>query len=163
MMLSSVKLTKTLPALEKEIIDWLPVDIAGLALVQGIDSVGGSGAGLDVLHVLNENRAPKWSELLGWLKKQVAFDSVSPREWVLQLEDVHNSDDADHPAFKLLDLWKKAYAGEQIAVDHRQDEAADNSPFSLVRTKRTIPALRDVQPVDEEYFLNLWQWIDTNM
>lgn len=164
MMLSSVKLTKTLPTLQKETLDWLPVDIAALALVQGIEAIDGSGDKLDVLHVLNENRVPKWTNLLGWLKRRVAFDIVGPREWVVRLEDAQQGDGADHPAFKLLDLWKRAYTGEQtLAGDNQDDDAADSCSFDMAKTKEMIPALRNVQPVDEQYILKVWQWIDANM
>lgn len=163
-MLSSVKLTRTLPALAKETLAWLPVDIAAMALTQGIARVGGSGEGVDVLHVLNENRLPHWDDLLIWLGKEKAFDIESPAEWVARLEDAQEKDGADHPAFKLLGLWKKAYSDDGILDNGSQRKAAhDNRPPDLIKTKKQIPSLRNVKPVDEEYFLKLWRWIDAHM
>ncbi|KAH0254071.1 acetyl-CoA synthetase-like protein, partial [Aureobasidium melanogenum] len=76
MMLSSVKVSRALPNLDKETLDWLPVDLAATALMQGIASVDGSGDGAHVLHVLNEHRRPTWPTMLQWLKKRYAFDIV---------------------------------------------------------------------------------------
>ncbi|GAB7349481.1 hypothetical protein MBLNU459_g0193t1 [Dothideomycetes sp. NU459] len=163
MMLSSVKLTRTLPALKTEALDWLPVDIAALALVQGIDGVGGSGETVDVLHVLNENRVPKWAELMEWLRRRVAFEEASPREWVSRMEDAHNNGGADHPAFKLLGLWKRAYSRDDGQIDDSQKDRAGEVVFALSRTKAAIPVLRDVKPLDEAYFIKVWQWIEENM
>jgi len=160
MMLSSVKLTQTLPALTEETLDWLPVDIAANALTQGVNAIDGSGAGVNVLHVLNENRVPKWADLLMWLNKVKTFDTVSPSEWVSRLEQVQETDGANHPAFKLLDLWKRAYAPDRVLEDTEEERG---KPFALVKTKKVVPAMRDVQPVDEAYFLKVWQWIDAEM
>ena len=161
MMLSSVKLTRTLPAL-KESLDWLPVDIAATALREGVAGIGGSGEEVDVLHVLNENRVPEWPDLLAWLRKKETFTTVSPGKWVKRLEEAQENDGADHPALKLLDIWKKAYLNDNIQ-DEGQEAAASGRSFDLIRTKRLIPSMRDIKPVDEDYFLKVWYWIDANM
>lgn len=164
MMLSSVKLTRTLPALEGEALDWLPVDIAAVALTQGIDGLDGSGENISIMHVLNENRGSNWADLLSWLKTEMDFDAVSPTEWVARLEDAQQKDGADHPAFKLLDLWKKAYSVNGILTGgHDQENTSDAKIPGLDKTKRLIPVLRDVRPVDQKYFLKVWHWVDANM
>lgn len=162
-MLSSVKLTRTLPALD-ETLDWLPVDVAAEALTQGIDGVGGSGETVDVLHVLNKNRVPKWGDLLVWLKEEKAFDIIGPAEWVARLEDAQETDVADHPAFKLLGLWKRAYSdGRPVPENGVRDEMPHSRTPDLLKTEKTIPCLRDVKPLDKGYVLKLWRWIDHNM
>lgn len=164
LMLSSVKLTRTLPVLKEETLDWLPVDIAAMALVEGVAGASGSGEGVNVLHVLNENGVPKWPDLLGWLKKQRAFDTLNPREWIERLEVAQERDGADHPAFKLLDLWKKAYVDEHKSSEEGQVETVPGTKrFDLVKTRRLMPSMRNVKPVDEEYFIKLWHWIDAHM
>lgn len=163
MMLSSVKVTRTLPALQEETLDWLPVDIAAMALTQGIDGIDGSGERVNVLHVLNENRVPKWEDLLVWLKKEKDFDTVGPGEWVSRLEHAQEKDGAVHPAFKLLDLWKKAYSDEKIWEDRSQKDEPSSKYPEVVKTKDMIASLRDLKAVDEEYFFKLWHWIDANM
>lgn len=162
MMLSSVKLTGSLPSLDKETLDWLPVDIAATALMQGIASVDGSGDGVHVLHVLNENRLPTWATLLEWLQKRRAFDIVDPPKWVARLEDMQERDGVDHPAYKLLDHWKRAYAPD--CESGNQDSApAAVLPFDMARSKDAIAVLRHVKPVDEQYFAKIWDWIDSAM
>ena len=159
MMLSTVKLTKTLPDLAGESLDWLPVDTAATALVQGMASVPTSGDATDVLHVLNDNREPKWRQLLQWLQKEQDFAIVGPQEWVAQLERVQERNEKEHPAFKLLDHWKKAYGD-----NHRNEgKTYDACPFDMQNTKRAVPALRAVSPIDKDYFLKIWRWLDSNM
>ena len=63
MMLSLVKVTGTLPDLEDETLDWLPVDVAATAFVQGMASAGlispsngdgkgrGSDGDLSLIHI----------------------------------------------------------------------------------------------------------------
>ncbi|CAD0096493.1 unnamed protein product, partial [Aureobasidium mustum] len=161
MMLSSVKISRALPNLDKETLDWLPVDLAATALMQGIASVDGSGDGAHVLHVLNEHRRPTWPTMLQWLKKRCAFDIVDPPKWVARLEDMQERDGADHPAYKLLDHWKRAYAPEHKSED--TGSAPTVLPFDMSRTKQSVAVLRDVSPVDEQYFAKIWDWIDTTM
>ncbi|KAL1304897.1 hypothetical protein AAFC00_003815 [Neodothiora populina] len=166
-MLSSVKLTRALPALEQEPLNWLPVDTAAVALTQGIAGVGGSGDSVDVLHVLNENRVPLWTDLLEWLKEQESFDSMAPAEWVARLEDAQENTTAGHPAFKLLGLWKMAYLDEQTlkSANGRDGPAAQATMKTpdLQKTKAVISVLRDVKPMSKEQFLKLWHWIDMHM
>ncbi|KAI4715286.1 acetyl-CoA synthetase-like protein [Aureobasidium sp. EXF-10727] len=161
MMLSSVKISRALPNLDQETLDWLPVDLAATALMQGIASVDGSGDGAHVLHVLNEHRRPTWPTMLQWLKKRCAFDIVDPPKWVARLEDMQERDGADHPAYKLLDHWKRAYAPEHKAED--TSSAPTVLPFDMARTKDAVAVLRDVSPVDEQYFAKIWDWIDRTM
>lgn len=167
-MLSSVKLTRTLPDLRRETLDWLPVDIAATALTQGIGHMDGNGEGVKVMHVLNENRHPQWGDLLEWLHKRVDFDISSPAQWVSRLEaEQEKLDSADHPAFKLLDHWKKAFSDGQIYTKSgdsgEQSMGSDTKYFDLVKTKECIPCLRDVKPVDENYMLKVWDWVDASM
>ncbi|KAI4841682.1 acetyl-CoA synthetase-like protein, partial [Aureobasidium sp. EXF-8846] len=161
MMLSSVKLSGALPNLDKETLDWLPVDLAATALMQGIASVDGSGDGAHVLHVLNEHRRPTWPTMLQWLKKRYAFDIEDPPKWVARLEDMQEGDGADHPAYKLLDHWKRAYAPEHESED--TSSAPTILPFDMARTKHSVAVLRNVSPVNEEYFAKIWDWIDRTM
>lgn len=164
MMLSSVKISGALPNLDKETLDWLPVDLAATALMQGIASVDGSGDSSHVLHVLNEHRRPTWPTMLQWLKKRCAFDIVDPPKWVARLEDMQEGDGADHPAYKLLDHWKRAYAPEH---EHKSEEDTSSAPtvlpFDMARTKQSVAVLRNVSPVNEQYFAKIWDWIDSAM
>ncbi|KAK0784708.1 putative NRPS-like protein biosynthetic cluster [Friedmanniomyces endolithicus] len=159
MMLSAVIVTGSLPGLGQEKLDWLPVDVAAKALIQGAEAPV-RDAGVAVYHVLNDNEKPVWTEMLGWLKKRESFEVVAPAEWVKQLESAVNGG-SDHPASQLLDHWRRAYV--------RQDEGSAKSDreakvrFDMSRTKAALPVLRDVRPVDEAYFEKLWTWISASM
>ncbi|KAK5124063.1 hypothetical protein LTR85_002260 [Meristemomyces frigidus] len=158
MMLSAVKVTGSLPALGEEKLDWLPVDVAAAALIQGA-AASSKGGQVSVFHVLNDNKRPVWTDLLTWLRHQETFDVVSPAVWVRQLEEAIN-EGSDHPSGQLLDHWKRAY-GSQTDVGGKQETRSVT--FDMVQTKDALPALHTVEPVAEAYLRKLWSWIGENM
>ena len=185
LMLSSVKATGTLPDLQDEPLNWLPVDVAAEAIVQ----VGGIGPGTEggrvhdgqeeilVYHILNPHRTPHWRDLLGWLRRLYPdFTVVHPQEWVNTLENLM----VEHPAKKLLWLWKGSYGSESISAAHKpggeepetkggngSDEAKSKGEQELMwamdRTNSAIPAIKHVRPLDEELFAKIWRWIYEEM
>lgn len=181
LMLSLVKVTRTLPDLGNEALDWLPVDIAAQSIMQAIaGSEQSSSGGLpDVLHILNNKGKPDWRQLLQWLHKREDFAIVSPPMWVAQLEQAQQSEQSQsqeaqqsegprpgHPGFKLLAHWKRAYGGAAaIDPDTRMVEhtKAQRQCFDMDKTRRAVPALRTVAEVDEDYFALIWRWIDSTM
>ncbi|KAK4980938.1 hypothetical protein LTR28_011564 [Elasticomyces elasticus] len=163
MMLSTVKLTHSLPDLEDQSLDWLPVDVAARAMVQGAAVLGrdGDDEALKVFHVVNEHKEPKWTDLLRWLGDRERFEIVSPKVWVERLEEAQERE-AEHPAYKLLDHWKRAFANESGETGGAGEEGTGKA-FEMHVTKRAIPALRDVRPVDEVYFGKIWEWLQKEM
>jgi len=157
MMLSTVKLTKSLPALQNEPLNWLPVDLAAEAFVEATAHIEQSEEATRVYHVLNEHKTPDWMKLLDWLKKMEKFETVGPQEWVQQLEGMER-EAADHPAMKLLGHWKKAYGSGKSPAD-----ATQLPEWDMQRTKQAAPVLKDVHPVDEEYFRKIWDWLQSNI
>ncbi|CAO2648799.1 Nn.00g097480.m01.CDS01 [Neocucurbitaria sp. VM-36] len=155
MMLSTAKLIKCLPDLGNEPLDWLPVDVAAEAFLEAtrVDSESEKSKEMSVYHVLNPHRSPTWHEMLHWLHKKEDFEIVSPQEWVRRLEDC---DTTDHSALKLLGLWKDSYGNES-------DDSKQRPQFSMVETRKDIPALRDVKPLDEAYMGRIWEWIHKNV
>lgn len=161
MMLSAVKITKSLPALQDEPLDWLPVDVAAAALMQGIASARRCGDDIYVLHVLNAHRAPNWMDLLGWLQKRQDFAILRPKEWVESLEmHAQKGEEGDHPALKLLQHWKMAFGDDAV---ERREEEAPRKTFDLGKTRLACPVLRDVTPVTEDYFFRIWDWLEKSM
>ncbi|KAJ9645318.1 hypothetical protein H2199_003324 [Coniosporium tulheliwenetii] len=159
MMLSTVRLTGCLPDLKDEPLAWLPVDVAAQAFVEATAHVSSSqaGEGMKVYHVLNEHQTPLWTEMLRWLQKSEEFEIVEPREWVERLEGMQEKM-KDHAALKLLDHWKKAYAEEK-----EEGDTVKGPRFELGETKRAAKVMREVRPVDEEYFGKMWRWLQTSM
>jgi thioester reductase-like protein len=153
MMLSTARVIQCLPDLGDEPLDWLPVDIAAKAFVETTMAAVGKGDAMPVYHVLNPLREPTWHEMLQWLKKKENFEIVSAQEWVRRLEE---SDKADHSALKLLGLWKESYGDASQASQQRPQ-------FSMVETKKNVPALRDIKPLDEAYVGRVWDWVQANV
>ncbi|OJD35009.1 acetyl-synthetase-like protein [Diplodia corticola] len=140
--------------------------------------VGGSGC--KVYHVLNEHCEPDWMRLLEWLGKLEDFEVVEPGVWVERLEErmaavEGEGEGQQHPALKLLGHWKNAYGeGEGEAGRATAGGAERPSPagatsaddgrrrrriFAMEETKKVAPVLRNVRPVDEEYFGKIWTWL----
>jgi thioester reductase-like protein len=152
MMLSTARLIKCLPDLKDEPLDWLPVDVAAKAFLE-TTRVGGGSEEMPVYHVLNPHREPTWREMLQWLQKKEQFDIVSPKEWVDRLEACQ---DSEHSALKLLGLWKESFGSGS-------KESTPRPQFSMTETRKCVPALRYVTPLDEEYVGRIWDWIQQNM
>lgn len=185
LMLSLVKLTRTLPDLDERL-DWLPVDIAANGIVQGMsgdDDVGESrgdevksmdgrpnlqdgisGVGeaakmtdvVHIRHIVNARENPTWTEMLKWLAPWQDFEVLQAKKWVTQLEEREHQGTQSHPAFNLLGLW-------QAYKEDGSDKPANKKTFAVGQTEAKIPAMRDVHPIDEQYFLKIWRWIDANM
>jgi thioester reductase-like protein len=152
MMLSTAQLIKRLPDLKNEPLDWLPVDVAAKAFLE-TTSVGDGSEEMPVYHVLNPHCEPTWREMLQWLQKKEQFQIVSPKEWVDRLEACQ---DLDHSALKLLGLWKESYGSGS-------EESTPRPQFSMTESRKSVPALRDVKPLDEEYVGRVWYWIQQNV
>ena len=182
LMLSSVRDTRTLPALRGEVLDWLAVDVAARAVVEaamtmtkreknglgegdGMKEVegkleGGQGEAIRVFHVLNEHLTPTWMDMLGWLGRKEEFQVVEPREWLRRVEELRE-ERPEHPVAGLLGLWREAYGNEKRG--NGRMEQKDTPRFAMEKSKGALPTLRSVRPIDVEYFEKVWEWIKTNM
>ena len=164
LMLSTVKITGSLPELKDEKLAWLPVDIAAQAVLQIAFSTSETSEGkTPVYHLINEDPTVTWMDLLAWIKElnPNPFKIVTAREWVDQLENV-KGDAAKHPARKLLGLWKSAYCAEDSDKGASSEKTAE-VVFAMENTKNTAPVMRDVKPIGEEHFRKIWQWMEREM
>ena len=165
LMLSSVQETGALPALDGEVLDWLPVDTAATAMIQGAErTIGDESEGLEVYHVVNYHTQPEWSELLRWVKERQDFETLPPPAWVAKLEQLAEKG-SQHPALQLLEHWKRAYASDQeveagrSGIEGTEGASTGRKTFAVHRSIDRLPALRTVSPVSEAYFERLWKWI----
>ena len=165
LMLSTVKITGSLPGLEHENLAWLPVDIAAQAVLQIAFSskTDASEEKTPVYHLINEDRTVTWMDLLAWIKalNPNPFNVISAREWVEQLENVKGNA-AKHPARKLLGLWKNAYCAGDNDEGTGSEKKAE-TVFAMENTKKVAPVMRDVKPISEEHFAKIWQWMEREM
>lgn len=153
MLLSTANVIKCLPDLGEEPLDWLPVDIAAQAFLEATREENCNQEHMPVYHVLNPHRQPTWHEMLCWLKKKVDFEIVSPQEWLQRLEE----SDTEHPAKKLLGLWKEAYG------NGAQGFSSERPQFSMTESRKHVPVLKDVKPLDEAYVQRVWEWVQASM
>lgn len=171
LMLSSVKVTGSLPKLQGERLEWLPVDVAAEAVIEISLSEktcqGAAYSDIPVYHLLNPSTQGTWGDLLFWLQKMSpAFKIVSPSTWVSQLDNL-TGEAAKHPARKLLGLWKAAYyndrGGKPKQEEQRQVEERQERIFDMTETKNIAPVMRDVKPIGEDHFKKIWGWIEKEM
>jgi len=149
-MLSTAKLVGALPKLGTEVLDWLPVDIAAKAFLEGSHIMAVSKGQIPVYHVLNPCQQPMWGDMLSYMRGKEPFEIVDPAEWVRRLED---SENMSHPAKKLLPLWKNLYG-------HGAPPENKSRPhFSIASTKERLPSMRDVEPLDPSYLEKVWNWV----
>jgi thioester reductase-like protein len=153
MMLSTASIINCLPDLGDEALDWLPVDIAAQAFLDSTREENCGQEDVPVYHVLNPHRQPTWHDMLLWLKKKADFEIVSPEVWLQRLED----SDTEHPAKKLLGLWKEAY-GNGV-----QGSSAKRPQFAMEESKQHVPALRHIEPLGEAYIQRVWEWVQANV
>lgn len=165
LMLSSVKETGCLPNLD-ETLDWLPVDIAATALIQGAARRAEDSHDSRVYHVVNYNTEPSWTDMTAWLQKHESLELISPSSWVQRLSQLE-AEGSTNPALRLLSHWQNAYdASDGFAnttTGKCNDAKAQKKTFSTIKTRSEVPVLRDIKPVDEIYFGKLWHWIRKEM
>jgi thioester reductase-like protein len=153
MMLSTSSIIKCLPDLGDEALDWLPVDIAAQAFLESTQEGNCGQEDLPVYHVLNPHRQPTWHDMLLWLKKKADFEIVTPQVWLKRLEDSNT----EHPAKKLLGLWKEAYG------NGLQGSSVERPRFAMEQSKKHVSVLRNIKPLDEAYIQSVWEWVQANV
>ncbi|PCH34315.1 L-aminoadipate-semialdehyde dehydrogenase [Wolfiporia cocos MD-104 SS10] len=123
----SAKATGVLPQLGERP-QWLPVDIAGHAIVEIMTQEESPKAA--VYHILNPNLARSWDDVLTGLKKAgVEFDVVKREEWLDRLSR-SDPDGERNPAIKLLAYYRNRFgrARERPPMDFRVDFTTKVAP-----------------------------------
>ena len=161
------------PRLKGEELGWLAVDEAAGAVLEVGDALektcgdrdeGGEGE-VPVYHILNPDRTRTWDDLLRWIKNlRPELEILSPQEWLNRLENLDGAQ-ANHPAKKLIGLWRSAYDGE--GKDEKEEDVVDGGKEEVVikteNAKRVSKMMREVKPVSEEAFGKMWRWIEENV
>ena len=162
LMLSSSQVTGCLPDLGREKLAWLPVDTAAQAVLEIAFSPqkDDSPEECPIYHLVNSSNRTTWADLLGWLGKlSPAVEVISPREWVSRLEQLDREgqqQQQQHPALKLLDLWRRNYVDGD---SNHSPEAAPPVIFDMTSTCLESPTMRDVPAIGEEHFRKIWDWL----
>ena len=203
LMFSAVAVTEALPDLgEGEVLGWLKVDLAAEAVVQTMFSMvepldkvgeaevdkegdkkknsnldGDHGNECPVYHLINRHTAPTWTTMLSWVRSwEPEVEIVAPGEWVDRLENLQG-EKREHPARKLLGLWKGAYAGEEGGQEKNGEGGQEKNEeggkaknqgtgqdkkvtkFEMGNSVKAAPVLADVKPIDEVFFGKVWKWV----
>ena len=161
LMLAASKAIRALPALDEKL-DWLRVDIAAQAVIEIAFSLTqnqkyASNSAKDspclVFHVLNSHTKPTWSEMLGWIMAiDPSIEIVEPAKWVGIVKESERIK-PDHPARRLLPMWKEAYGDEAIM------DGTKPKTFEMEKTLQAAPILDELEPIDEQFFRKLWVWV----
>ena len=165
LMLGSMTATGCLPDLAEQSLDWLAIDLAAQAVIESTSSLAANVGDpsrdreqIDVRHILNPDHSAQWSDALLWLKYLgEEFQIVPPSEWIRRLEQLEE-EGSEHPALRLLPMWKQRY-GDKEGEERVQ---ARDMRFDIKKAEQAAPVLREVQPVNKEYFGKLWAWIKEN-
>ena len=87
--------------------------------------------------------------MLEWVKQwEPGLEILEPRLWVARLEG-QEGEKREHPARKLLGLWKAAYASGKKEKKVLR--------FEMENTLRMAPVLGDVRPIDIAFFEKIWK------
>lgn len=161
LMLSSYGVCSALPEISGEKLNWLPVDIAAMAIIELGEQQKEGGVSRDqaqVFHVLNPYSTPTWGEMLGWLRVDEGdrLKVLSPAMWIETLEKHIKLQHPSHPSGKLLDLWKGTY------LSH--NETAKMQPeFEVMGAMKGSEALRNLKPLSPQLVRKMWKWIQQSI
>ncbi|TFK51963.1 acetyl-CoA synthetase-like protein [Heliocybe sulcata] len=113
LLIASMKYTGCLPSLDEHP-SWFPVDAAAKVIcdIVRVPNELGTVAPIPVYHVLNSNMETSWADILQHLAASgLNFATVSPQQWLSQLEDALLKED-DARTRAMLELWHTTYADE---------------------------------------------------
>ena len=175
LMLSSSRVTECFPDLGRERLNWLPVDIAAEAVLEfafqksaparimresgSPNKASSPMEPCPVYHIVNNSRETTWSDLLGWLQRlDPKIKVVPPAQWILKLDQLQQ-DGEQHPALKLLDMWRKNYGGDDSGA-HTQSL---DITFDMTETEKASPTMRNVAPIGEQHFVKIWEWLQQEL
>ncbi|KAI0972872.1 hypothetical protein F4678DRAFT_471297 [Xylaria arbuscula] len=171
LLLSTAKLTSRLPDLPSESVDWLPVDIAAMAVIEialprdndnsprSIDHPD-----IPVYHVLNPHRSPSWREMLDWLSKEpgsTPFEIVPTSAWMESLEATMTADpESKHPCQALVGMWKQRYILKGVV----NGSSLSTQPlvFDVSFTQRVSQSIRNVSSLNRQRVIKMWEWLQEN-
>lgn len=177
LMLSTADSLWCLPDLGREILNWLPVDVAARAVVDiafhesNIDPLGKKyddesqkqkRDDCPVFHLVANptSETPTWSDLLGCVQKARSrlipnrrrFEIVAPQTWLNKLRNLDH-----HPAQALLGLWERVYGDKQ---EEGNNQARPSRLFATTRAEEVSNSMKNLKPVDEELIGKIWGWLE---
>jgi thioester reductase-like protein len=166
LMLSTARITGSLPAIEGEVANWMPVHLAARAVIDIALQSGENGSlrQSNIFHVLNHHNTPSWEQMLRWLQEDnnsnvsgASFELQPASRWVSALEAAAQKGGKQHPAYALLGLWKNAF---ESAGSFSDDPVVLPRCFDTARSQQVSPVMRSLQPLDREQLVRMWRWVN---
>ncbi|RGP63508.1 male sterility [Fusarium sporotrichioides] len=137
MMIQTATTIGALPKL-KETPSWLPVDTVADAVVD----ISLSDSPSVFTNIANPKTFDWTSDLLPALRNAgLAFDELSPKEWLQRLR-ASNPDPTANPPIKLVDFFASKYD---------KDEFSPSKPFATEKASDLSPAIANVTVLDQEF------------
>jgi len=143
-----------LPVFEKKIVDWIPVDVAGKAVVDvltheaRLDEEDELGK-YEVHNIVNPSRIP-WSELVALLQKSdltpTKMEEISMRDWIARLSKAGEDPKSAIPGLRLLGFFE--------GMVEEGDE--ESKVFETAKGRKVSGAMRECAPMCRE-------WVDGNV
>jgi Male sterility protein len=177
LMLSTVDVLGCLPDLGREMLNWLPVDVAAMAVIDiafherevsilgkkhDDESREQEQNDCPVFHLVANptSKTPIWPDLLGCAQEarsQISpnrgkFEIVTPQIWLYKLRNLDH-----HPGQALLELWESAYGGSQ---EERTDQARPLRLFATARAEKVSDNMKNLKLVDKELIGKIWRWLE---
>ncbi|KAG8532232.1 putative NRPS-like protein biosynthetic cluster [Bacidia gigantensis] len=120
-----------------------------------------NGDGCQVYHVINTNTSSTWSDLLQWMNEiKPNLEILPPAQWVQRLEGLEGKA-KEHPARKLLGLWKTAYCREKMSEEEGKEGGEEKEiVYDMEKTLQVAPTLGNVEPIEKAYFGRIWRWVE---
>ncbi|KAH6660833.1 hypothetical protein BKA67DRAFT_508664 [Truncatella angustata] len=170
LMLSTAKITGSLPDLRDEGLNWLPVDQAATAVLEIASGVGRHAIkadGVSVYHTLNPHKQPRWHEMLDWLKTDedhTPFEVVPPSAWLSRLEEAVDGQAAEHASQTLLGFWQRRYRAQPSDENEGTGDGMTRKPtFETSKTSGVSVSMAKIQPLSQDQVLRMWDWICNNV
>ncbi|KAI1426339.1 hypothetical protein F5Y12DRAFT_794552 [Xylaria sp. FL1777] len=171
LLLSTAKLISRLPDLPGESLSWLPVDAAAMAVIEialpnGIKSTSTQSKSSDipVYHVLNPHRWPSWGLMLEWLSRElgsIPFEIISVSEWMELLEAALTRDPASkHPCQALIEMWKRRYVPKRGV--NSTGFSTRSLEFEIISSQRASQSILNIEPLNRQQVVQMWEWIQEN-
>lgn len=167
LMLSTARLVGCLPDIEGEVANWMPVHKAAQAVLDIAfhTTTGDSTDEAPVFHVANSHNTPSWKKMLQWLKEDASndttsgpsFEIVPASQWVAILETEALKGQKQHPAYRLLGLWKDAF---QHTKDVEDETSGTPKRFDTARSMQVSGAMRTLQPLGQKELEEMWRWVN---
>lgn len=167
-----------------EVLNWLPVDVAGRAFAELVTSrqhavssnSSSKGEGIPVYHLLSAPslKSRSWSDFVSIVSRHEteSVPLVPVDKWLDRVEAMREAESTrDHPAMSLVPFWREAYCkiGSEnnshardepgVAGKDNDEESTVSGGFQMQRTMQTIPDLAQGSGLDEEYIMKLWNWV----